>query len=239
MVYQFNSILGGYIMKKIYVSNGNKKLKSTVKTRFWIFSIPAIITCPFRTAMCEKACYARKAERMYKNCLSSRQRNLAITMQDNFVELMIKFIEDKLFTKKGMEKWNIKRNKQIIFRIHESGDFYNQRYADDWLKIAKHFHDIGYNKIQFVAYTKSFEFFDGKELPANFTLLASIWDDTSERQREIVKRNGWKVYTAYDKETLEKLVIEKKVSLCKCVDCGKCLKCFYNNRHQIIAVAIH
>ena len=101
--------------------NGNLKLKNNENTRFMIWNIPAVITCPFRTAMCEKFCYARKAERMYPSCSDARQRNFEVTKQADFVERMIFTIEAELNTKKFT-------GKKVVFRIHESGDFYNWGY---------------------------------------------------------------------------------------------------------------
>ena len=54
-------------------------------------------------------------------------------------------------------------------------------------------------RIKFIAYTKSFKFFDGVKLPKNFSLRASIWDDTTAESLEIISRNNWNIYTAVDK----------------------------------------
>lgn len=91
------------------VSYGNKKLpKSTA-----IFNLPAGSTCPMRTEFCARFCYAKKAERIYPQVSPSRERNLALSRQAEFVGIMVEFI--------GKNQSKIK-----AFRIHESGDFYSQ-----------------------------------------------------------------------------------------------------------------
>ena len=72
---------------------------------------------------------------------------------------------------------------KIIVRIHESGDFYNKAYVNKWLEIMD-FCMID-KRIKFIAYTKSFPYFDGLELPGNFAFRASIWDDTKPEFLEI------------------------------------------------------
>ena len=176
---------GAYVLN---VSNGNKKLVSNEQTRFIVWNLPAVITCPYATEMCKSACYARKAERVYPTCLPSRQRNFDESRKQDFVKNMIYTILKTALKSKA---------KNIVVRIHESGDFYNNDYAKKWLEIANACRID--KRIKFIAYTKSFKYFDGVALPSNFSLRASIWDDTSEAQREIVTRNGWNIYTAVDK----------------------------------------
>lgn len=139
----------------IKVSFGNKKLP----TDTLIFNIPAKITCPGRTSLCTEKCYALKAEQLYKAVLPARQGNFEESRKDDFpyqMQLMI----DKYIHK-------IKR-----VRVHEAGDFYNQKYLDQWFFIAGRF-----PKLQFYAYTKSFHL-DFRAKPDNFVLIASF-DQTS------------------------------------------------------------
>ena len=133
-------------MKTLNVNiNGNKKLKNNETTRFMIWNLPSVITCPYRTALCEKSCYAQKAERVYPQVLPSRERNLEESKQEDFVENMIFTIEKHLVSKAF-------QGKKTVFRIHESGDFYNINYARKWVEIAKHFEND--KRIIFLAYTK-------------------------------------------------------------------------------------
>lgn len=159
------------LVKDLYLSNGNKKLKNTDKVRFIIWNLPAVITCPFRTPHCEGKCYARKAEKFYKDALPRRMKNFELSLKEDFVISMIEKIERRLKSKTY-------RDTLTVFRIHESGDFYNKVYAMKWLEIARYF-DGKYN-IVFMAYTKSLPFFEGEKLPSNFVLRSSIWDDTKK-----------------------------------------------------------
>ena len=105
------------------VSFGNSKLpKGTM-----IFNLPAVITCPLRTPLCEKSCYALKAEVQYRHVVpQARHHNLDRVRKGLFKGLMIEAIQ--------------KHHKKIkAIRIHESGDFLSQSYLNDWFAIAKEF----------------------------------------------------------------------------------------------------
>ena len=212
----------------IKLSHGNKKLKESARVGFLIWNIPAVVTCPFRTALCEKYCYARKAENIYPDALPSRQKNFDISRSADFVDRMIYTIDAELSRPKY-------RNKKVVFRIHESGDFYNKEYAEKWLSIARHY--AGNDQIVFVAYTKSVTYFDGVQLPGNFFLLASVWSDTTPENMEIIRRNNFRIYTAYKDPELEN-AIKAGYSLCRCDDCAGCGKC-WNNYINNIACEIH
>ena len=202
---------------KYHISDSNRKLVPSKDSNFLIWNLPAVITCPFRTAHCEESCYARKSERCYPEVLPARMENLKMSKSDSFVKDMTDII---LTRAKKMKK------SQLIVRIHESGDFYNKEYAEKWLQIIRNCqHD---KKILFIAYTKSFKYFDGIELPENFSLRASIWDDTKESQKKIVKRNNWDIYTA-----VEKFTDSDDFCQCRCKDCATCGKCWDNTVKDI------
>lgn len=211
--------------------NGNLKLKNNNETRFMIWNIPAVVTCPYRTAMCEKFCYARKAERMYPSCSDARQRNFEVTKSADFVERMIYTIETELASKKFA-------GKKVVFRIHESGDFYNWGYAMKWVEIARHFQNN--ENIVFLAYTKSIEYvilcgYSDGTWPINFVIRSSIWADTKAENIANTNANNIPVYTAlsaHDMDEAEKngLQFEK----CRCEDCATCGKCWDNSIKTII-----
>ena len=209
-------------MKKMNVSRGNKKLISNDETLFLIWNLPAIKTCPYATEHCKELCYARKAEVVYPGCLPSREKNFADSMQSDFADNMIYTIESALK--------NDRKNRNIVFRIHESGDFYNREYTNKWLAIMRHFENN--KKVVFIAYTKSFVYFDGEKLPKNFKLRASIWDDTNKQQKRIVLDNNWTIYTAVDK-----FQPGDKFTRCRCKDCATCKKCWQN--YKDIRCEIH
>jgi len=66
----------------MYLSNGN--LRMNIPT----WSIPAETTCPNATSSCKKNCYAKKAERMYRNTRESRKQNLEDTKKKDFVYIV-------------------------------------------------------------------------------------------------------------------------------------------------------
>lgn len=203
------------------ISRRNKKLVPNDETAFIIWNLPAIKTCPYACPNCKAACYARKAEIAYPDCLPARERNFQDSMKDSFVLDMTKTI---LSIAKGTNK------RYIIVRIHESGDFYNKAYTNKWLAIMNNCRID--SRIKFIAYTKSFVYFDGVKLPKNFSLRASIWNDTKPEQIEIVKRNGWNIYTA-----VEKFQTGDNFTRCRCKDCATCKKCWQN--YKDIRCEIH
>jgi hypothetical protein len=195
--------------EKILVSTGNMKMKEVL-----IFNLPAMVTCPNRTAMCENRCYAKKAERLYPQTLPARQRNLNESMTENFVADMIEKIE----------YMNSRRKQYKLFRIHESGDFYNEAYFKQWLTIIKYFPNI-----QFLAFTKSTfvkKYVD--ELPSNFNLYYSIWEDSKKENivYELPLAIAGNCSKLYNKEVFE----------CK-GKCNECYHCF--TKRKDVHFAIH
>ena len=220
----------------ITLSDGNSKLISNAATRFLIFSLPAVKTCPFSTAECRLACYALKAERLYPECNVSRARNHAATMDADFVETMVSLIERIMKNSR-----NFKACKKVLFRIHESGDFYSRAYLDKWLQIAA---IVGrkYPQFVFAAYTKSIDFFfDGAalraDIPENFVVSASVWADTDP---DLARRSFdfFKVYTAYTADKVDALVKSGEFGRCRCSDCATCQRC-YTKKCRHTACVIH
>ena len=209
--------------------NGNLKLKNNENTRFMIWNIPAVVTCPFRTAMCEKYCYARKAERCYPSCKDAREHNYQVTRMHNFAERMIYTIETELTSKKFA-------GKKVVFRIHESGDFYSRAYTNAWLTIARHFEKNA--NIVFLAYTKSVQWFIELGLdmvPSNMVVRSSIWADTKEYFKVVTEKFNFPVYTALSSHDMD--IAEKqglKFEKCRCEDCATCGKCWDKTIKTII-----
>lgn len=219
-------------MKHLNINtNGNKKLRNTEKIRFMIWNLPAQKTCPFATELCKKNCYAKKAERVYPQVLPCRENNYQETLKADFVENMIHTIETELNTKKY-------KNKLAIFRIHESGDFYNLEYAAKWIKIAKHFEND--KRVKFLAYTKSITYFINcgfglSGFPSNLVIRSSLWKDTKPDKVELTTAFNIPIYTAL---TEFEMIEEKKnghfFDICKCDDCANCGLCWNNSIKDII-----
>lgn len=206
---------------EISISNGNKKLISTKKEKFLIFSLPCQLTCPYATNECKKICYAKKSERLYKNTRISRRKNYFISLTDEFIDLMTQKINayKRLYT----------RNK-IYFRIHESGDFYSYSYFMKWIEIVNKFEDI-----TFLAYTKSLPFVEqylkqGNILPSNLIIRYSIMKDT--HKKEINKAKKYKLSTF---EVVNDEEYNNYDNLSKCQgSCENCKKCYSNSIKNIV-----
>lgn len=210
--------------EKPYTSNGNTKLRSNDKISFIIWNLPAVMTCPYRTRLCETNCYAIKAEKQYGlNCQLRRFANFELSRRPDFVKLMINHLTGKI-------SHCTRRNKTIVIRIHESGDFYSREYASKWLQIARHFeHD---KRVVFMAYTKSLPYFEGENIPNNFVIRASIWADTEKYLLDMSAK--YPQYTAMTPDEMK----ASRAAYCGCVDCGKCGMC-WSKLIMRIACLIH
>ena len=153
--------------------------------------------------------------------LPARRRNLELTKMPEFIPLM---------TDRIRSITNRCRRDRVIVRIHEGGDFYSQEYVDKWLQIIDNFSND--NRVKFVAYTKSFPFFDGISIPSNFALRASLWADTSPEQLALVAKNGWPTYSA-----VESFTDNDSFTHCRCEDCATCNFCWQG--YQDIRCLIH
>lgn len=204
-------------------SHSNKKLQPNAFVDYVIWNIPAVTTCPGRTPHCEGACYALKAEKAYPTCLPSRNRNYELSLASDFAKRMVyTILKRRYYSKKRL----------LVVRIHESGDFYSREYARKWLEVIRTIESTG-ERVRFIAYTKSFSFFDGVQLPKCFSLRASVWDDTPAEDLETIARNGWNVYTA-----VEKFGASDSFTHCTCENCSTCLQCL-NQKAAVIACEIH
>lgn len=111
----------------------NSKMK---KDGIHSFGILPVKTCPM-AGDCKKFCYAQKGfYKIYPNVRASLEVSTDQVQRKDFIPKMVKAI----CKTKGLKK----------LRIHTEGDFYNQKYLDKWVQIAKIFPEI-----TFYCYTKS------------------------------------------------------------------------------------
>jgi hypothetical protein len=142
-------------MKTKLISIGNnRKLSRSIA----VFNLPSHKTCPGKTSLCDKSCYAKKAERLYSNARDMRERNYTATQKSGFADEMIKEIRES-----GVK----------LFRWHESGDWFNQRYLNNSIKIAKALPNVG-----FLAYTRSHHL-DFSKCPKNLVIYFSYDKESS------------------------------------------------------------
>lgn len=200
----------------IYLSNGNRKVKAT------IFNLPAIKTCK-KCLDCHKYCYARKAEKLYKEVLPCRERNFEATKQEGFVVNMVVALS---------------RKRSNIVRIHESGDFYSEKYIRDWFTIIGWFPGK-----RFYAYTKRNDLFTAeilKDKPENLTLILSIDGVFFFDIEKIKYERIFPMYNGFNKiaivhETFTNCPAIKDKSVMCGKDCTKCIdgkeKCIIFKKH--------
>lgn len=93
--------------------------KPNNKTRSYSFDISAIVSCPGKSKLCSKHCYARQLEKQYPNVNKKYKRNFVASKKSNFVNRILPEIYPG-----------------IDFRIHVSGDFYSIPYIHKWIEIA-------------------------------------------------------------------------------------------------------
>lgn len=172
-------------------------------------SIPAVITCPGRTAYCESICYATKGFFRLKNVKNSLNTNYQIAGDlDKFKSDMIKAL---------------KKAKVTAVRIHASGDFFSEDYIGVWIDIIKTYPDI-----KFWAYTRSWRVTDliaplhKLSQLSNLQLFASMDKTTTE-----TPPSWMRIADLVDKFS------EAKVNYVKCpnqrnpdITCEKCTYCF-------------
>ena len=115
----------------ITFSRGNAKIEKAL-----IWNLPAGITCPGATELCKKICYAKDSAVRFPNVVpGSRAHNLETAKSPDFLKHMTQ---------------KLKRARLPRMRIHESGDFFNQKYLDNWTELI-----ANDPKRTFWAYTRS------------------------------------------------------------------------------------
>jgi hypothetical protein len=154
---------------------GNAKLDKKIAT----FSLPAGFSCPSADICLSKAikneetgkvsivdgpdikfrCFAASQELVYPNVRLARHHNFDLLKGLRNESDMVLLISASLPT------W------AKIVRVHVSGDYFNQKYFNAWMKVAQ-----SKPEVTFYSYTKSINFWmkNREAVPANFKLTASI-----------------------------------------------------------------
>lgn len=113
------------------IADGNTKLGLAIHS----FSIPASGTCPGKTKLCAKHCYAKKGHFVFESVDRVYRENLRQTRRADFANQILAELRKKPIR---------------TLRLHASGDFYSATYVEKWIKIAKARPDVA-----FFAYTRS------------------------------------------------------------------------------------
>lgn len=252
-------------MEDIYLSNGNKALPSTDEIAIHIFNIPAISIrdkdgnidkahpniCVEAPEVCKEICYAYKRQKgREKIVYGRRKQNYDASLKEDFVEKMKNKIDATV-------KYYQNKDVSIIYRIHESGDFYSIDYLKKWVEIANNYQEN--KKVIFMAYTKNIEILDRflkhekktlKDINIKFrySVMNAIKHDgkayqsTKEEQPEKynialrLKKQGLSFYSLYENK---KNISENEVECAlnhgaTCIDCE--MKCYLTN-DDIAAIA--
>lgn len=107
-------------MERQFLQLGNSKLGSCIHN----WSLPAGLTCPGATDVCQSNCYAKRGRYHFAKVQEALQWNYEQSLRDDFVNRMTREIQEQ-----GV----------LVLRIHVSGDFYSKAYAEKWLTIIKRF----------------------------------------------------------------------------------------------------
>lgn len=110
---------------------GNSKLGPSV----WQYSLPTISTCPGRTALCSKACYATKGSYLYANV----ERRLTFNDEHRLSDDWISQVRMQI---------RLYRIREV--RIHTAGDFDTAAYIRNWCEVIRNA-----PRTLFWAYTRS------------------------------------------------------------------------------------
>ena len=215
------------------IPSGNDKLKdfdnmeTGERFRYAQVNTLARECCPWATEGCKAVCYATKGRHNCSNVKDSRTRSFEETKRADFAESLLYTMNVYKQTKRYAE--NI-----MLFRIHESGDFYNMEYLLKWTKIWRE--TEGDMNTRYVFYTKSFPLFlklndddrallnrmmEGGQLSMNL----SVDDTTSPAQwkKYVAMRKAYPLANTYtcteDPDSVE------HDNICDCADCAKCGGC--------------
>ena len=136
---------------------------SKLGKRVGVFNMLRVVTCPGRTELCSKLCYAAKAERMYKAVRAMRKRNFEASKRPDFVDTLVREIDDNHLT---------------LVRFHEDGDVYSQAYLNKLFEVCERSRST-----TFLMYTRS-SHLDWGYTPKN---LVVYWSQDKTSTRPIPK----------------------------------------------------
>jgi len=155
-------------VNKNRLTTGNEKL-----VNIWIFDTPAgsieVAGSCLNSSTCEHDCYAKQQQLQYRWVRLFRLINLYMLMHDR--ELLLHRIEKQM--KLALKKID-------TFRIHSSGDFYEQSEITFWDEFIQN-----HPELKFYAYTKVDKIldFDRIESNDNFNLIPSMIEHNGVRHR--------------------------------------------------------
>lgn len=115
-----------------WLTRGNTKMG---KKLIYIWSVPAVSTCPGSTDVCRSLCYATQGHYRFGSLRQRYQANHAFSLTSGFVPE----VSDEIL-----------RSGAKVVRIHGAGDFYSNEYVAKWTAIVR-----AHPGVTFYAYTRS------------------------------------------------------------------------------------
>jgi len=113
------------------IAGGNSKLGPLLHS----WSITPIDSCPGRSYLCSRFCYARRGNFGWPAVQKQHYQNYLFSQTTDFVSRMVVEIK-RLFVR--------------VLRIHTGGDYYDAPYIEKWIDIVKAHPDV-----RFFSYTRS------------------------------------------------------------------------------------
>lgn len=213
--------------------------------RYWspvarnAFGLPAIDTCPGSTEACREVCYAQKTP--YPSMTALLQHNYALLSAASY-DGMVALLEDLIAAYRvdhAKAERRSGRTLDKIFRIHWSGDFFSETYADAWGAVIATNPDIA-----FWGYTRS-DFALKLDRLENCVMFASMDDSTDEAFRASATSAGVRV--AYmgvpehtDRRTLVCPAVGKSLTKGDRGYCAACTYCYQTGPTRVdVAFPIH
>lgn len=149
---------------KITISQTNSKLGGAIPS----INLPAGKTCR-ADAPCQKGCYAKRGNWLYKNVQQSLTNNLLAYLADP---------ED--YFNQIIEKLNNEDVVYKFFRWHSSGDIVDEKYLQGVIRVAE-----ASKFTKFLCFTKKFNLVNeylrkGGKIPENLKIVFSAWDKNFE-----------------------------------------------------------
>jgi hypothetical protein len=132
------------------LARGNRKLGESIHA----WSIPAVDTCPGRSARCERCCYARSGHFCWPQVQERLRQNLDAAQAEGFERLLAA---------------EVRRRRVHTLRVHVAGDFYSPQYTRKWLGIARRC-----PRTTFYAYTRSWRVAELAPVLAELAALPNV-----------------------------------------------------------------
>lgn len=115
-----------------WLTRGNTKMGRRL---IYIWSMPAVSTCPGSTDLCRTLCYATNGHYRFGSLQQQYREKFAFSRTTAFV---------------GEVSGEIARSGATVVRIHGAGDFYSNEYMAKWAEIVR-----AHRGVTFYAYTRS------------------------------------------------------------------------------------